>query len=284
MNIETLSVFARQHFPMLCQPRPEKSHKGTFGNVGVIGGNTGMVGAALLAGRAALLQGAGRVYIGFAQTELPLMVDPLHLELMLKTAHHLVQNQTITAWVIGCGLGVDESSLTLLYELFARHPKASKVIDADALNLISQHRINIAQWEGVHVVTPHPLEAARLLGCDMAAIEEDREKAARQLATVLRAWVVLKGHHSIICSPKGEMNINKSGNACLASAGTGDVLAGIIGALLAQGMPIQEAVGAGVWLHGAAADYLVKNNSVPIGITAYEIAQAARTVRNRVLR
>lgn len=246
-----------------------------------------MTGAALLAGRAALRSGAGKVFVGIAQSASSfLSYDPLQPELMLRPAHELLNNAQelgITNWIAGCGLGVSPDSEQLLQRLIALHPKTPMVLDADALNLLSscpQLESSLKARAGTCVLTPHPREAAALLGLDTEKIQADRIEAARRLSMRYQAWVVLKGAGTVVSSPLGDWSINGSGNPGLATAGTGDVLAGILGALLAQGLPIGDSVRCAVWLHGAAADKLAALGIGPIGLTASEVIDAARTLRN----
>jgi hydroxyethylthiazole kinase-like uncharacterized protein yjeF len=134
------------------------------------------------------------------------------------------------------------------------------------------------------VMTPHPLEAARLLGCSAADVQSDRLASARRLAAEFNAMVVLKGAGSVMARPDGMAVINVTGNPALATAGTGDVLAGLCGALLAQHWPPWEALLGAVWLHGAAADLLVEQGVGPVGLVASELPAAIRTCLNRLIR
>lgn len=274
--------FAQQHFPELCQPRPLDSHKGTFGTLGILAGGKNMVGAALLAARAALKQGTGRVHIGFPQDVQPLEVDPVQPELMLNTAGKLLGKDDITVWVAGCGMGLTPLAQNCLTTLFNRYPNAPIVLDADALTLLAEHAFSLTHEKAPLVLTPHPSEAARLLGCTTADIQKDRQQAARQISAKYAAWTVLKGYQTVICTPASDITVNHSGNPGLSTAGTGDVLAGMIGACLAQGITAEQAIAGAVWLHGAAADYLVLQGIGPIGMTAGEVLEAARTVRNLI--
>ena len=272
----------REHLPALFAPRADDTHKGTYGTLAVLGGGPGMTGAALLAARAALRTGAGKVFVGFAQQGMPLACDPLQLELMLRDAGGLLADASlgITAWVAGCGLGTTPLAVQTLSTLLAQRGDAPMVLDADALNLLA-HGTVAAQWGPAPVVlTPHPAEAARLLGRTTADVQADRPEAALALAHRYAAWVVLKGHGTLVCSPQGRCAVNTTGNPGLATAGTGDVLAGIMGSLIAQRIPLEQAVAGAVWLHGAAADRLVDAGIGPIGLTAGELADAARHIRN----
>ncbi|MBV7484662.1 NAD(P)H-hydrate dehydratase [Bordetella sp. BOR01] len=270
----------RQDLPALFAPRPADSHKGTFGTVAVVGGGTGMVGAALLAARAALKTGAGKVLVGFAQPACPLPCDPLYPELMLRDAAGLYQaGLAIDAWVAGCGLGTDAQAQAALAGLFVQRNITPLVLDADGLNLLAEGRL--PGWgPGPVVLTPHPAEAGRLLGIGTQAVQADRPAAARALASRHAAWVVLKGAGTLVCRPDGLCRRNSTGNPGLATAGTGDVLAGMLGSLIAQGIELDQAVAGAVWLHGAAADARVAQGRGPIGLTAGELADSARQLRN----
>ncbi|QII87121.1 NAD(P)H-hydrate dehydratase [Bordetella hinzii] len=271
----------RSQFPALFSPRPVDSNKGSFGSLGVLGGGPGMTGAALLAARAALKLGAGKVLVGLAQDPCPLACDPQQPELMVREAHDLLSSgPALTAWTAGCGIGTSALAANALSELFQRRRNAPLVLDADGLNLLASGGIRPSWGQGSVVLTPHPAEAARLLGRSTAQVQDDRPAAARELARRYGAWVVLKGAGSLVCAPDGTCRRNPTGNPGLASAGTGDVLAGMLGSLLAQALPPEQAVAAAVWLHGAAADALVAQGIGPIGLTAGELADAARAVRN----
>jgi hydroxyethylthiazole kinase-like uncharacterized protein yjeF len=160
------------------------------------------------------------------------------------------------------------------------------VLDADALNLISENadlRHACARRAAQTLVTPHPAEAGRLLGSSTSAVQADRVKAARVLAGNLNAHVVLKGNGSILVARDGHWFINRTGNAGMASAGMGDVLAGMLGALLAQGYTGESALVLGTHLHGAAGDALARDNIGPVGMTASELIDAARRLWNQWL-
>lgn len=274
-------------FAAVCTPRAADSHKGSFGTLGVIGGAEGMTGAAVLAGSAALKNGCGKVWLGFMQEKLPLPVIETQPELMLATAQNLSLRRDISAWVIGCGMDTHAHSQHFFGQWLAGHDSAAAVFDADALNILAK-REELAQQtagrSGISILTPHPAEAARLLACSTQDIQADRSKNARRLAQKFRAWIVLKGHGSLIAAPDGSLRKNPTGNPALATAGSGDVLAGIIGALLAQGTAAEEAVAGGVWLHGAAADLWAEENGGTTGMTAGEIAVYARKVRNLLIK
>jgi len=233
--------------------RPHASHKGSYGDVAVIGGAPGMSGAALLAATAALHAGAGRVFVGLLDGDSP-DLDPTQPELMFRAPDSLAP--AALTMVAGCGGG--RAIAGQLPRLLSGTPRL--VLDADALNAIAVDstlqtllRARSAR-DRQTVLTPHPLEAARLLGCTAAEVQRDRLTAARQLAQQFGCTVVLKGSGTVIAAP-GEVNvINPTGNARLATAGTGDVLAGMLAARLAQGETAFVAAAAAVWLHGRTAD------------------------------
>jgi len=231
--------------------RPHAHHKGSYGDVCMVGGDTGMVGAALLAARSALHGGAGRVFVCPLAAHVAAL-DMQLPELMFRRFDSLDwQGMTLVA---GCGGG--DAIAPLLPEILAK--AKCLVLDADALNHIAKDRAlqqQVAQRpSGSTVLTPHPLEAARLLDCTVAAIQADRMGAAQALADRYQSVVVLKGSGSIIAAPGQTPRINPTGNAKLASAGTGDVLAGLLGARLAAGLSALDAGCDAVYRHGQAAD------------------------------
>ncbi|CAN7315112.1 NAD(P)H-hydrate dehydratase [Pseudoduganella sp. LjRoot289] len=277
---------SRQHlnevkfFSRHLRARRHNTHKGSYGSVAVFGGAHGMAGAPILAARAALLTGAGRVYACFAE-EAP-AYDTSYPELMCRHARDFNVDSAVI--VAGPGLGMARAAQELLARALAsREPL---VLDADALNLLAgdpAQQAALAERVGGTLITPHPLEAARLLGLSAAEVQADRPAAARSLAARLHAVVVLKGSGTVLASPEGHLVINTTGNPSLATAGTGDVLAGLCGSLLAQGWPVWEAALAGVWLHGMAADVMVTDGMGPIGLTAGELIPAIRTALNRMV-
>lgn len=262
------------------RPRPKNFHKGQAGSLGILGGAAGMSGAALLAGRAALKLGSGRVYVGLLDRNAP-SLDPLLPELMLKHPDEVL-GFDLDALALGPGLGRSERAETLVAAAIASELPC--VFDADALNLLAENgdlRQACARRTADTVATPHPAEAARLLGSTVADVQGDRLTAARQLSGELGAHVVLKGAGSVLWSPSGRWYINRTGNPGMASAGMGDVLTGMIGALLAARTPGEAALVLGVHLHGAAADELALSGVGPIGLTAGELSDAARRLWNR---
>jgi hydroxyethylthiazole kinase-like uncharacterized protein yjeF len=263
--------------PATLAPRKRNSHKGSFGSVAVIGGASGMVGAALLAGRAALLAGSGRVYCHFLAADAPL-IDSNFPELMLRHGEELTEN--LDCIIVGPGMGRTPQAVSQLR--VALKTTSPLVLDADALHLLATDPPlrDALQQRGNAVLTPHPGEAAALLDCDNAQIQADRVASALNIASRYHATVVLKGAGSIIATSDGHWYINASGNPGLSAAGMGDVLAGIIAALVVQGLSIEQATLLGVYLHGNAADSLVADGVGPVGLKASEIALEVRNLLN----
>jgi ADP-dependent NAD(P)H-hydrate dehydratase / NAD(P)H-hydrate epimerase len=264
--------------------RKSDSHKGSFGSVAIIGGDKGMVGAVLLAARAALHCGAGRVYAAMLCKDAP-SVDILQPEIMLLSPAEITQLSQLDCVVIGPGLGQSNTAIELLEFWLSRDVPI--LLDADALNLISSH-LHLASIvisrDAETVITPHPGEASRLLDTSSDYIQKHRTESALKLAQTLRVTCVLKGAGSVCAHYSGEWLINTSGNPGLASGGTGDVLSGIVSALMAQGLSGLQAAKLGVYVHGAAADALVKNGIGPAGLTASEVAIEARNIINKLNR
>jgi hydroxyethylthiazole kinase-like uncharacterized protein yjeF len=275
LHLNDVKFFSRH-----LRARRHNSHKGSYGNVAVVGGARGMSGAPLLAARAALNSGAGRVYALFVEDALA--CDSGQPELMCRLASDF--ELSVATLVIGPGLGASRLASELLTRAIASD--SPLLADADALNLLAVDpglQDALKDRPSPAVLTPHPLEAARLLGCAIGDVQADRVKAARKLAARLNAYVVLKGSGTVIAAPNGDAVINTTGNPALATAGTGDVLAGLCGSLMAQGWPQWEAALAAVWLHGMAADVLVTEGAGPIGLTAGELIPAIRVALNRMV-
>ena len=245
------------------QPRRHAQHKGSFGDVIVVGGAVNMAGAAMLAGRAALAGGAGRVYVSVLDPSAPTL-DPAWPELMLSPGLWR-ERSAVTAATVVCGCGGGDAVREALPQLLAHAPRL--VLDADALNAIAadtalqQQLMKRVRTGQATLLTPHPLEAARLAGLpDAAAVQRSRLSVAERLAAQFGCAVILKGSGSVIAAPGRVSVINPSGNARLASAGTGDVLAGWLGGFWATSQahlqpPYAARVAeAAAWTHGLGAD------------------------------
>lgn len=248
-------------------------HKGTRGHVLVVGGSPGMRGAGRLSAMAALRAGAGLVTIaseGEFTADDSIMTKSIEDELAAALTNK-------AAVVIGPGLGKSDRAAGWVGEVLAAGIPA--VLDADALNLVAGVTGALAKASGPIVITPHPGEAARLLGITTGEVEADRLACARALAARTRAVVVLKGARTIVCDgtlDDDHCSINPTGGPALGTAGSGDVLSGVIGALLAQHLPAHDAARAGVYLHGLAGDRLAKlygqrgviSSDLPSGVAA----------------
>lgn len=275
-------LHAITQYPALYQRKTGNTHKGTFGTLGIIGSTEGMSGAIVLAGKSALKAGCGKVFLGFAQSQLPIPLIDSAPELILKTALTLINQQDVSAWAIGCGLGLSADSENILsIVLSQRNENTPYVFDADALVLMAKLKSSISLNQHC-VLTPHPKEASILLNCTLNDIQDNREQAAKELAKLYHCWAIIKGQNTVITSPKGELTINITGNSGLSTAGSGDVLTGVMSSFLAQGMAMSDAVKSAVWIHGLAADILVEKGIGPIGLTASELIDTIRNIRNQI--
>ena len=294
------------------RPRPHDSHKGQFGTVAVIGGASGMVGAALLAGRAALKLGAGCVHVGLLTDNAP-AVDMVQPELILHTAQTALRlaidstrgiksfvisanagihsnkstgfppsrERQIMVVAIGCGMGTSIAAQKILHDVLKHN--TALVLDADALNLIARHpdlQHDLRARKAPSIITPHPGEAARLLGLSTAEVQAARTLSAQQLAQKLHCSVVLKGADSVCVTRTCKIYINKTGNPGMSSPGMGDVLTGMIAAFIAQGLDADQALLLAVHLHGAAGDALAQQG-ITVGMTASDVIEWARWLLNQ---
>lgn len=279
MSKRSRSITQKQVAAFL-RPRPRDSHKGLFGTVVVIGGANGMLGAPLIAARAALKLGAGCVHVGLLADNIP-AVDMLQPELMLHRAHDAFDRANHGVLALGCGLGIELPAQKLLTDALRRD--IPLVLDADALNLLARHhdlQADLRKRKAATIITPHPGEAARLLGSSSAEVQAARESSALKLAEIFRCSVALKGADSVAVTRDGKTWLNQTGNPGMSSAGMGDALTGMIAALLAQGLSTDEALLLGVHLHGAAGDEL-KRRGVGVGMTASDVIEWARWLRNQ---
>lgn len=253
-------------------PRPRNAHKGQFGHVLLVGGETGYGGAVLLAAESCLRGGAGLVSLATRGEHVPAMLAR-RPEVMARGVRSGNELQDLLAaadvLVLGPGIGQGAWARSLLGGLgrLAR----PQVWDADALNLLAAGMLTPPA--GNLLVTPHPGEAARLLGCSTAAVQADRPAAALALARQLNAVVLLKGLGSLVATPQGELYLCDRGHPAMAGAGLGDVLAGLLGALLAQGLDVTAAARLGVWLHACAGERL---GGAGRGLAAADLIEAIR--------
>lgn len=279
-------LLVQSMFQPALPPRKKDAYKGTCGSVAIIGGDESMVGAVLLAARMALFSGAGRVYAAMLSKDAP-AVDIGHPEIMMRSPSALTQLKQLDCVVIGPGLGQSIASIELLL-FWLKQPIGQQVpmlLDADALNLLALHphlAALVKERQSETVITPHVGEAARLLATSTEFVLNNRVDAALQLARTFHATCVLKGAGSVCACHDGSYFVNTTGNPALATGGTGDVLAGLIASLIAQGLTVFDAAKLGVYAHGAAADNLVAAGVGPVGITASEVLLEVRNVINRL--
>jgi NAD(P)H-hydrate epimerase len=251
--------------------RAPTSHKGRFGHVLLIGGDRGLGGAILLSAQSALRSGAGMVSVATRSEHVAaaLARTPEAMVLGTSSANQLMALlQKVSVLVVGPGLGQAAWGRSLLSA--AANAPLPQVWDADALNLLAEERVSLP--EGC-VITPHPGEAARLLGIGTADVQADRPAAARALSEKYTAVVVLKGAGSLIAHPDGRLALCHQGHPAMATAGLGDVLAGLLGALLAQGMAPFDAACLAVWLHANAGEQQGKSGR---GLAASDLIPAIR--------
>jgi NAD(P)H-hydrate epimerase len=246
--------------------RPPDAHKGTFGHAVVIAGSLGFTGAAALASEAVLRAGAGLSTLGCAASLQDIMASKL-TEVMTRglpdDGHGAISSNALDpaleliekgdSAVVGCGLGTHPGTCELVHRL-VKSVRKPMIIDADGLNALSD---DISTLEGVHgdlVLTPHPGEMARLLGTSTAEVQSNRLDAVRAAASRFNSTIVLKGARTLIAEPSGRVYVNPTGGPGLATGGTGDVLAGAIGGLLAQRLSALDAAICGAFFHGRAGD------------------------------
>jgi hydroxyethylthiazole kinase-like uncharacterized protein yjeF len=269
-----LNLIHPRDFAGFLAPRPADSNKGNYGHVLVVGGAVGKAGSVAMAGMAALRAGAGLSTVATAKSVLPTVAGfypELMTELLPETdggtiatsagvrIEELLKNMTVAA--IGPGISRDEHTATLVRSLVA-HAKVPMVVDADGLNAF-EGRANELNGEGkTLVITPHPGEMARLAGISIADVQKDRLSVARQFAREHNLIVVLKGNRTLVVQPDGEGWVNTTGNPGMSTGGTGDILTGMVAAMLAQEKRAQNpqtallAVCAAVHLHGLAGDVM----------------------------
>jgi len=300
-----LEVSTPARIQALLPKRPPNAHKGTFGKVMVVAGSANYTGAAYLAASAAMRAGAGLVTLGIAQSlhsivacklsEATFLLLPHEMGALVPEAAKVLQDRLddYDTLLLGPGLGRDEKTAEFVIRLLAlplaekkarlgfldpatggprdaQSPLPHLVIDADGLNALSEVRGWAGSLPGSTVLTPHPGEMARLLGITVAEVETDRVGVARRAAREWKTVVVLKGAYTVVASPKGGVCINPFANPALATAGTGDVLAGTIASLLAQGLSPFGAAVAGAYLHGLAGQ-MVSEEMGPAGALAGDL-------------
>lgn len=272
--------------------RQDHAHKGHAGKVLLIGGAPSMAGALVLAGQSALYSGAGWVQLMMLD-EYSAHLVPTHPELMVHKARQWAPIKALAdiqpdVVAIGPGLGTDETALLWLEAVLSWD--GPLVLDADALNLLALKRellTVLKQRIAPSCITPHPGEAARLLGCSSQDVQSDREAHLSALMALTHSVVVLKGHHTLTGAAHHNSVVCLAGNPGMAVSGMGDVLTGCVAAMAAQGVHHQldmwQSTCLAVQLHSLAGDQLLSNGIGPVGMTASELARQIRTVINAQL-
>jgi NAD(P)H-hydrate epimerase len=263
-------------------PRPSNAHKGHTGHLLVIAGSTGKTGAAVMTATSAMRSGAGLVTLGIPASLNPVLevqVIETMTEPLPETVNGILDETSVNrimdllsdkkCLAIGPGIGTATGTQKLFKHLLQENTKPV-VIDADGLNILAGHIEILKDLDTPVVLTPHPGEMARLIGTTSADVQKNRIKCARDFSTKFNVHVVLKGARTVVAHPDGRVFINPTGNPGMASGGMGDVLTGIIAGFIAQGHSPELAAHAGVYLHGAAADSLVKNKG-PFGYLATDV-------------
>jgi NAD(P)H-hydrate epimerase len=275
-------------------PRPLEAHKGRYGHVLVVAGALGKTGAAVLTCRGALRSGAGLVTCALPASQQPVVAGHLPeamTEALPETVAHTPSAKAVDrilelaaarqSLVVGPGAGLDPETQALMREI-ARETACPTVIDADGLTALVGQVGLLREARGPRILTPHPGEAARLLGTSAGAVQADRLGSARRLAEASGAVVALKGAGTVVARPDGIATLNPTGNPGMATGGMGDVLSGIVGGLLAQGVEVAAATRAAVYLHGLAGDLLAAQTG-GAGLLAGEVADLVPAAIRRVL-
>lgn len=272
---------SRKYIKSLLSRRPREAHKGTFGKVLIIGGSKGMTGAAVLAAKAALRSGAGLVRVCIDQEFFPIIqTNVIEATCVPRNLGPSILEE-YDSIVIGPGLGTENEGAFAVAKVMQNY-NGKIVMDADALNIVAENEVNLKKTDGQIIITPHLGEAARLIDSSVEEIAESREKTATFIARATDTVTVLKGHDTIIALPEKDDEqgepilpqffVNTTGNPGMATGGSGDVLSGIIGGLLAQGMSREDAAIAGVYIHGLAGD-LAAEELGEYGLIAGDIAK-----------
>jgi ADP-dependent NAD(P)H-hydrate dehydratase / NAD(P)H-hydrate epimerase len=277
-------VKTREGLKDLLKKRPRRSHKGDFGSVFILAGSRGMTGAAALCSNAALRSGAGLVTLGIPVSLNPIMSKKLtevmtlslaetkEITLSLKAEKAILKKIGFSdAVVLGPGLSQHPETQKLINKLVLKIDK-SMVLDADALNALSKNTNALKKIKTDYVITPHMGEMARLIGKDRSYVKNNRITIAKKFSRDYNAVVVLKGAGTIAAEPDGKYYINTTGNPGMATAGSGDVLTGIIAGFLGQGLIAFDAARLGVYIHGLAGDLAAKDKG-EIGLIAGDILE-----------
>ncbi len=278
--LETITIVnSVPHLP----PRAVNAHKGSFGKVLIVAGSRGMSGAAVLCGSAALRGGAGLVRVATAADVQPCVAagNPCYMTacLPIEVKHHLLADDAVpiilelaeTADVLAVGPGIGlGGKIPEIIEILLVQAKKPLILDADGLNALAKHSTDtLARRTPPTILTPHPGEFARLLGCTVPEVQKNRDEVAVRFAMERKVVLVLKGHRTIVTDGR-RMYRNTTGNPGMATGGSGDVLTGLIAALVAQGLAPFEAAQLGVHIHGKAGD-LAAQDKGQVGLIASDL-------------
>lgn len=266
----TLALITPKDVQPLVEPRLAATHKGTYGHAGIVAGSPGRSGAAVMCARGAIRTGVGLVTV-MTDADTAKLVHAGSIESMTYTGHDVsgfLKNKT--AVLVGPGLADDEEAYARARSII-EGIELPMVLDASGLNAFTRSADAINPRGLPRVITPHPGELARILGTDTQTVNADRIRTARNAARDTKCVVVLKGHQTLVAEPDGHVFVNPTGNPGMASGGMGDVLSGMIAALLARGADPLDAACAGVYLHGLAGD-LLKEEIGDTGLAATDLA------------
>lgn len=276
----TLALITPKDLQPLVAPRAAATHKGTYGHVGVIAGSPGRSGAAVMCARGAIRMGAGLVTV-MTDPDTARLVHAGSIESMTFSDANLEEFlRNKTAALVGPGLPDDERAYDNTRAIIAAI-ELPMIIDASGLNAFTSRAGEINPRALPRVITPHPGELARILGSDTRTINRDRIGAAREAARAANCVVVLKGHQTLVAEPDGHVYVNPTGNPGMAAGGMGDVLAGMIAALLARGVDPLDAACAGVYVHGLAGDILAEEMG-DTGLAAMDLADRIPAAIQRI--
>ena len=270
------------------------SHKGTFGHLLIAAGSRGKTGAAILSGQGALRSGAGLVTLCVPRDLNPIFEGPLHEAMTIPMTKDSGGILSISDWelikksmagkqavALGPGMGTESSTRELVMKLYLEST-LPMIVDADGLNILSMDRSRIKDPPALRILTPHPGEMARLTGTMTSEIQSSRLEIASSFARENSVFLVLKGAATVIAAPDGRIGVNSTGNPGMASGGMGDVLTGLIGGLLAQGLDAWQAACLGVYVHGLAANRLAAASGVRMGFVAGDVARELPMAFNQV--
>lgn len=263
ININTLE---RDYIRKLIPERVQNSNKGSYGKLFVISGSKGMTGAGCLSAKAALRAGTGLVYLGVPDSLIPIYNTALAeavtvplcdrgLGYICEEAEGIIEQwfRKVSAVAVGPGLSVN-GDITGIVEFIIKRSKVPLILDADALNAVSLNLEILKELKADAVITPHPGEMSRLAGITIEDVQNNRIEVAREFSRKWGIITVLKGAKTVVACPDGRVYINSTGNSGMSTAGTGDVLTGIIAGFAAQGVGVEAAALAGVYIHGRAGD------------------------------